>query len=50
MTTTEDEKKKRRPKGDGSIQEIDPGKWKIQLDLERDAYGKRQRKNFTGAS
>lgn len=43
------EAKKRRPKGDGSIQEIAPGKFKVQLDLDRDAYGKRKRKSFTGS-
>jgi integrase len=47
-TTEPKETKKRRPKGDGSVQQIGTNKFKIQLDLDRDANGKRQRKSFTG--
>lgn len=44
------EAKKRRPKGDGSIQQLGPNRYKIQIEAGYDAKGNRLRKTFTGAT
>lgn len=43
-----EEKKKRRPKGDGSVQQLAPNKFKIAITIGRDNQGKQVRKSFTG--
>lgn len=47
---TEDVKmvRKRRPKGDGSVQKLANGRYKIQIDIGIDGKGNRTRKTFTG--
>lgn len=40
--------KKRRPKGDGNIQQLSRDKFKIMITIGYDAQGKQRRKTFTG--
>ena len=46
MTT----KRTRRPRGDGSIQELPNGKYKVQITVGYDEQGRQRKKSFTGST